>query len=407
MDILLSVPEELSLCVLSEWFSLKDLARLDQAYLCHKTRAKLLALATNTYRALEHDSNTLCSPKAQLTFIRWLVSRNIRVKHLFIPVAIQSDVKLMSDLFHLCGSSLRTVRLQNDAHLKEFSLLSELMIEHCGSLEELSVTEFPDNLDFLRVVSLHCPHIRKLTFRNCFHYKGDKEKDLNFSVLRTFESSGASLSDNFLNALAMCSPLLEELKLEKGYDITPRGLQSIAERCSLLHTVSLSGATATDAHLHPIVRLCKNLRTVNITNGYWDEFSELSLIRIAHYCPLLTTLRLDNCCGATTDDIKDVLEHCKELRVLTILSCTDVNIEATLHSIARFCPLLTHLNMQCRCMNYDECLRAVARSCPNLQEVTLTSSRRFINFIPRNLFGPHVEVLEVVDRKMRCSHYFE
>ena len=249
MDILLSVPEELSLYVLFELFSLKDLARLDQAYLCHKTRAKLLALATNTYRALEHDSNTLCSPKAQLTFIRWLVSRNIRVKHLFIPVAIQSDAKLMSDLFHLCGSSLRTVRLQNDAHLKEFCLLSELMIEHCSSLEELSLTEwFPDNSDFLRVVSLHCPHIHKLTFRNCFLYKGDKEKDLNFSALCTFESSGASLSDSFLNAIAMCSPLLEELKLEKGYDITPRGLQSIAERCPLLHTVTLSGATATDAH---------------------------------------------------------------------------------------------------------------------------------------------------------------
>lgn len=207
MDTFLSIPEALSRLVLFEWCNLKEIVRLDNAYLCHESRVSFLVVAagSDVKFALELMEN--CSHATQLTFIRWLVSRNIRVEHLSVPVEIQSDVKLMSDLLHLCGSSLRKVRLQNDIHLNDYGHLLNLMIEHCGNLEELTFTEwFPDNPDHLQDLSLHCTCINALTLRDCRCDNVDTCQRLSFSALRTFVASDTYLSNHFWMLFLLAVP---------------------------------------------------------------------------------------------------------------------------------------------------------------------------------------------------------
>lgn len=91
----------------------------------------------------------------------------------------------------------------------------------------------------------------------------------------------------------MGNPLLEELKLEHGitlkFPINSGKMSMVAY-----------------AHLYSIL----TLRIVEIINAYWEDFTEPSFIRIAHYCPVLTKLCLNNCDSATADCVKEVLEYC-------------------------------------------------------------------------------------------------
>ena len=168
MDILLSLPDELCRLVLFDWCFLKDIAKLDQAYLCRTARAGFLAVASDLTHAFAHDLNKGCSSKTQRNIIEWLVSKKNRVKHLSIPVNMQSDSKLLTDLFQASGSSMCKLKLHNDVCMGNYDLLLKLLIKHSGNLQDLSLTEhFPENLDYLPILSRYCPYITKLTFQNC------------------------------------------------------------------------------------------------------------------------------------------------------------------------------------------------------------------------------------------------
>ena len=394
--------------MLFEWCSLKEIVRLDNVYLCHESRVSFLVVAAGSDVNFAPELMGNWSDATQLSFIRWLVSRNIRVKHLFVPVEIQSDVKLMSDLFHLCGSSLRTVRLQNDIRLNDCGHLLNLMIEHCGNLEELTFTEwFPDNPDHLQDLSLHCTSIQALTLRDCRCDNVDTCQGLSFSALRTFEASDTYLSNQFLDVVTVGSPLLEVLVLRGANNITPEGLKLVAFNCPLLHTVSLSDATATDANLLPMVKFCRNLRSLEVLRA-GKEFTNLSFLRIAYYSPLLTRFRMENCCNLATSgaegSLKDILIYCRGLRDLTLECCTTFDVDTVVQHVAKHCRFLTHLTIKCR-HTYSGCgLRAVAQACACLKHVTFVSNYPLINLSFQDIFPLHIEVEEVVDTITRCEH---
>ena len=223
-----------------------------------------------------------------------------------------------------------------------------------------------------------------------------------FAELRTFESSGTPLSNNFVEALAVGSPRLEELNLEGTYNITAKGIKAIIDNCPLLHTVSLSGASATDAN----VQLFDNLRTLKIMNVE-RFFSDSALLHIAQNCPLLTEFRLENCSGVTTGGVNEVLTCCRELRKLSFGGCRGISVDHTLLSVAEMCPFLTHLSVLCPCTYFGQGLTFVAQSCTYLQRVTLTTNRLFQHLSPRTFFGAHVQVDVIIDSATICWEFIE
>lgn len=406
MNILLSLPDELCRLVLFDWCFLKDIAKLDQAYLCRTSRIEFLAIASDNTRAFTHDLNEVKSQITQRKIIEWLVSRSIRVKHLSIG-NIESDVKLVTDFFQGCGSSLLEVKIQNTRYKINDDFLSSLLTQHCGNLQELSLTEsFSDSLNFLHMVSLRCPSICKLTLEDCVGYSGALSEELCFSALRIFESRYTPLSSSFLANLAVGSPLLESISLEGTAFIIPTGFHAIADNCPLLHTVALAGECVTDLSLLPLVKQCRNLHTIEITKVH-RYFSNDSLRYIAQYCPLLTTFRLENCCDVTTSGVKEVLTRCKALRKLSFGGCRGISVDHALIAIAELCPFLTHLCVLCPYTYFGQGLTFVAPSCTYLQRVTLTTNRLFQHLSPRTFFGAHVQVDVIIDSAAICEEFVE
>ena len=134
-------------------------------------------------------------------------------------------------------------------------------------------------------------------------------------------------------------------------------------------------------------------------------FSNDSLRYIAQYCPLLTTFRLENCCGVTTSGLKEVLTRCKALCKLSFGSCRGISVDHTLIAIAELCPFLTHLSVLCLYTYFGQGLTFVAESCTCLQRVQLTTNRSFEYLSPRSFFGAHVKVEVNVDSAVNCEGF--
>eukprot|EP01032_Pedospumella_encystans_P014945 gene14945-17140_t len=290
----------------------------------------------------------------------------------------------MNDLFHQCGPSLENLILEGEWGTRNYNHILDLVLEHCGNLQELTITWFGDNFDFLQIVSRSCPNISRLTIKKCIGFRGDLNKDLFFSALRIFESTKSPLSDNFLTALATGSPLLQKVILGNSR-ITPIGLKALADNCPLLHTVSLSGRVANVTNLLSVVLLCSNLRTFEVNYDDGDLLDSLRVVRIirnSHKC-----------------------DYCRELQTsasgnFTLLA----SIDTALHLIAKHCPLLTHLSFQCHHTYSGKGLAEVAQSCNRLQRVQIVTGYPLLSLNPRKMFEQQVEVVEELNDRLCCKN---
>eukprot|EP01032_Pedospumella_encystans_P014064 gene14064-16173_t len=395
MDLFLSIPEEISKQLVVKWLNIVDVAKLDSAYLSHNSRATFLGLIAGTQNESAHQEPHFYTVNKNIAYLSWLAKRGYRARGVVIPPELAGDSALLTKFFRICGSSIKRISLRkyrsesNLAYDVACVAVVEQITEHCHNLQTFTLVDgFSENPDLLHQLSLRCPYIKNLTLRRCRGYGGSRNANLSFCALRTFESLDMDLSDNFLAAIAVGgsgtgvgSPHLEELSLERVYDVSTRSFDVVAANCPLLQNVRLIYMNIEDAHVLPIVRSCKHLHTLLIVEPD-DSFTDVSLTAIAENCLALHTLRLEECSGITDKGVDNVLKHCTKLRDMS-LNGTMFLTDATLYSIAKHCPLLTSLSI-CHVMNSryienggyfsDAGLAAVAEACTHLQRIAFSTS---------------------------------
>eukprot|EP01032_Pedospumella_encystans_P016732 gene16732-19081_t len=314
MDIFSSVPEEIAKQVAVEWLTIVDVAKLDSAYLSHKARTRFHGLFASSHsEGVVGVGVYFKSTSSYLPYLAWLTRRECRVRNVHIPTKFVSDSELLTKFFQVCGPGLKRIELGQYDHklcddLAYESIVSHIA-EHCHYLQELSLNDgFSENPDLLHQLSLRCPYINKLTFYYCLNYKGDLNKDLSFFALRTFEASHAVLSDPLMEAIAIGSANLQELRLDPCWGVSPEGLEIVAANCPLIHTVRLTHTR--HEHVVAIVMFCKNLHTLEVICPE-DTVTDDTLFAIAQHCPALRTLLLTKCLRITNVGIDEVLKKCR------------------------------------------------------------------------------------------------
>ncbi len=405
MDIFLSIPEEISKQLAFEWLEISDVARLDSSYMSHNSRAKFLGLVADPHSEIVHGTELdFSSLNDNRVFLAWLVKRQCHIRKVRIPVELADDSEHLRRFFEICGSGLKEIKVQLCRYKPDSACASIVthVTEHCHNLQQLTFNGrgFPENLSLLHQLSLCCPHIHKLTLNSCFEYTGNRNQDLSFLALQTFESFNTPLSDNFLTAIAIGSAHLEELRFVGASNVSGRGFEAIGANCPLFKSVRLEYMDCEDVHILPIVRSCKNLRCLQIVEPL-GTFTDVSLAAVALNCLALHTLRLEDCSGITDSGVKEVLRSCTDLRELNL----DYNMyltDETLYSIAKHCSLLTTLSIEGDCDFSDAGLAAVAKECNCLQRVVFSTGGE----ITQASVGLFSEQVEVVCEEGDCE-YFE
>jgi len=125
--------------------------------------------------------------------------------------------------------------------------------------------------------------------------------------------------------------------------ITDQTLESIAEHCTGLESLSLSDCRGiTDAGLITMSERCSNLRSLKVDKFY--SITDASIISISNHCTGLQSLHLGGCHQVTDASIISISTHCTGLQSLHLESCPQITDDSII-SISTHCTGLQSLHL--------------------------------------------------------------
>ncbi|GBG67663.1 hypothetical protein CBR_g791 [Chara braunii] len=155
------------------------------------------------------------------------------------------------------------------------------------------------------------------------------------SELRVLDLSGAKFTDKALFALANGCPHLTLLDVSGCLNIGEDGVIALAMGCRGLVSLNLCGCErgGTDKSLKAIGAYCRNLQSLNL--GWCERITDIGAQALAEGCPDLQNLDLCGCLHITDLSVTALAEKCPRLRALGLHCCrniTDVSINALVNS---------------------------------------------------------------------------
>jgi len=163
------------------------------------------------------------------------------------------------------------------------------------------------------------------------------------------------------------SPCLQSIYISNEdfyYYVTNHTLQSIAEHCTVLQSLSLRNFMyITGTGLISISEHCPNLQSLKIRNCH--QISDASIISISAHCAGLQLLDLRGCVQITDASIISISTHCTGLQSLNLEECCQIT-DASITSISEKCTRLKELFVSGTRIT-DASLIAISKNCTGLQ----------------------------------------
>ncbi|XP_054794068.1 F-box protein At1g47056-like [Prosopis cineraria] len=244
------------------------------------------------------------------------------------------------------------------------------VLDHCASIEELSVKRLRGIADVASVESigpgvaassLKTICLKELHNGQCFGplILGSK----NLRTLKIFRCSGDW--DKLFQLLADRVPSIVEVHLER-LQTSDIGLEAISN-CSTLEILHLvKTPECTDSGLIAIAERCKLLRKLHIDGWKMNRIGDKGLIAVAKYCPHLQELFLIGV-SPTNASLEMLACNCLNLERLALCGSETVG-DVEISCIAAKCIALKKLCIK-NCRVSDHGMEALASGCPNLLKI--------------------------------------
>ena len=160
-----------------------------------------------------------------------------------------------------------------------------------------------------------------------------------------------------------------DYELSADPQITDYTLQSIAEHCTGLQSLSLSCCEEiTDAGLITISEHFPDLKSLEFYNCH--QITDASIISISTHCTELQLLTLERCRQITDASIISISTHCTELQSLNLRWCPQIT-DASIISISTHYNGLQSLHL-CGCFEItDASIISISIHCTGLQSLNL------------------------------------
>ena len=201
-----------------------------------------------------------------------------------------------------------------------------------------------------------------------------------FRYTQNIEFRGSIRDDMAIFIISHC-PCLLLIELSRSHNyhssshpqITGHTLQSIAEHCTRLQSLSLRHCDEiTDAGLVIISEHCTNLKSLHLQGC--DEMTDTSIISISTHCIGLQSLNLDCSRKITDASIISISTNCTGLQELNLQGCHQIT-DASIMSISTHCTGLQSLNLAGCLQITDASIILISTHCTGLQSLNLHSCR--------------------------------
>jgi len=154
-------------------------------------------------------------------------------------------------------------------------------------------------------------------------------------------------------------------------DITDDIAMFIISRCPCLQSIDISnnyGLITTDHALQSIAEYCTGLQLLSISGC--REITDTGLITISEHCPNLLSLKIDNCYHITDASIISISTHCTGLQSLNTGNCQKITV-ASIISISTHCTGLQSLDLWYCVQITDDSIVSISTHCTGLQSLNL------------------------------------
>jgi len=187
------------------------------------------------------------------------------------------------------------------------------------------------------------------------------------------------INDDMAMFIISHSPFLQSIDMSFGYFITDDTLQSIAEHCtglqslSLNHYISLSDCSRiTDTGLITISEHCPNLLSLKVYEC--DQITDASIISISIHCTGLQSLHIGYCNKITSVSILAICIQCIGLQFLNLVGFQQIT-DASIISISTHCTGLQSLNLEDCHQISDASIIPISEKCTGIKRLHFSYTR--------------------------------
>lgn len=407
-NILLALPTVLTCAILCNWITVPDLARVDSAHCCTRTRKKFLALYSLEEFILEKPN-----PHQHGTY-PWLMSRNLKICDFVLNEKEPMEAKMVylqkngrcvrsikfsgtvtgdeAKLIAQCCANVKFLSINSDNEsalelLRGFPGLQRLVMflkceisaTQCQDIAHLNVTSLTvmgldwTEKSFIAIVAI-CPAVQKLCLS---HLSGDIERPRVWPIIEhcmhlcTLRCDFAD--DAALLAISQYTRIIH-LDITHSHRCTDIGMVHVVSKLQLQSLLLPCNAGITNVTIHNLIKYCstmlevlcvhQTIHTPELTREAWD----VDLLQ--RKCVNLHTFEWSTFCLA--DNSFNNSTHTARLSVQFAVT------DHTLLQIAQCCKKVVHVNLF-----LDSCgdkpvftsvgLRALVSGCAKLKSICIRS----------------------------------
>ena len=405
VNLILSLPSELTCEILSIWLHVPSLVCLDSAFCAHCQRQILLAL----YERPELVCSLAYCPRKN---IHWLIERRIRLRDFDVQAEVPTDV-LVAYLSEF-GRYIRSVQFADEPKysplisavamnspfieaveintmkdasfraLQSFPNLNRLNVtrtfftsnsesDHFSmkltNVRKLRIAVAESNVPFIEA----CPRLTHFSLQTYFFQNKESTKPKVW-LLKDLTALCLSMDDATVAMVAQHSPSIVHIALHRCDEMTDAGVYTITTQLKLKSIALPCAYRITNKGLKHLHHCASTLQTLHIAQrvGYIDYVVKLrmpairTLLSKTHNCQYswyASVLRFDQRIALST--------NATAIMVATTLTDSD------LRDVALHCKQVQHLNIHLASVN-DRCnftstgLFCVIDSCPELKSISVS-----------------------------------
>jgi len=147
-------------------------------------------------------------------------------------------------------------------------------------------------------------------------------------------------------------------------------IPAISKYCPDLVHISFNGDGMTDKLVHQLVEGCRKIRNLDLLSC--SIITDQALSIIGEYLENLQEIRLDRCHNLTEEGFLTLIQNCQNLRTIYLGDNQEIITDRIISNLSKCCPLLHTVDISnCNAIS-DRGICDLARNCKNLRTLDLS-----------------------------------
>jgi hypothetical protein len=422
MNLLTSLPPELSQTVFLSWLDLIDIAHVDSAMCSKQNRPRFLTAAYSIHSVFNYAdffSNTN-RRKARYYhapgFLPFVQLRGVQLSSMQVDKPDDENVNrfpyddIHQAIIRKSGSHLKhiwTVRhtraifpliAEHCPNLQRMDFINglaqedlELILASCHNLQHITLVRL--TAEITRTLMQYGERLRSLTIHGNYHYENWYALYESFPNLQRLHLASVDGDNDLICALIKHCPRLRSLVLADCSELAEFVMYGLGLSCREVKEIELT-SLASEYMYHCLFAACPNLTSIalnycaeltdDVITWLGEDFPGLRKLRLGSFAgdvallaaqaqrwPQLRSLSLSSFDGLTDVALHAFSTHCKHLRVVSLWGCSKVTDTGVIR-LAQACIHLQDLNL-CHCyLLTDASLHAIITNCRYIEKVDVT-----------------------------------